>query len=95
MDKREAYRDLAKAQIKEWEAKIDLLKARGEKATAGAKIDMMNAVEKLQAEKNALQKRIGEMMDAGGDAWEKLKDGIEKGMEEMKKSIDKTVEKFK
>ena len=95
MDKREAYRDLAKAQIKEWEAKIDLLKARGEKATAGAKIDMMNAVEKLQVEKNALQKRIGEMMDAGGDAWEKLKDGIEKGMEEMKKSIDKTVEKFK
>lgn len=95
MDKREAYRDLAKAQIKEWEAKIDLLKARGEKATAGAKIDMMNAVEKLQVEKNALQKRIVEMMDAGGDAWEKLKDGIEKGMEEMKKSIDKTVEKFK
>jgi hypothetical protein len=95
MDKREAYRDLAKAQIKEWEAKIDLLKARGEKATAGARIDMMNAVEKLQVEKNALQKRIGEMMDAGGDAWEKLKDGIEKGMEEMKKSIDKTVEKFK
>jgi hypothetical protein len=95
MDKREAYRDLAKAQIKEWEAKIDLLKARGEKATAGARIDMMNAVEKLQVEKNALQKRIGEMMDAGGDAWEKLKDGIEKGMEEMKKSIDKTVEKYK
>jgi hypothetical protein len=95
MDKREAYRELAKAQIKEWEAKIDLLKARGEKATAGARIDMMNAVEKLQVEKNALQKRIGEMMDAGGDAWEKLKDGIEKGMEEMKKSIDKTVEKFK
>jgi seryl-tRNA synthetase len=56
---------------------------------------MINAVEKLQVEKNALQKRIGEMMDAGGDAWEKLKDGIEKGMEEMKKSIDKTVEKFK
>lgn len=95
MDKREAYRDLAKAQIKEWEAKIDLLKARGEKATAGAKIDMINAVEKLQAEKNALQKRIAEMMDAGGDAWEKLKDGMEKAMDEMKKSIDKTMEKFK
>jgi phage-related minor tail protein len=95
MDKREAYRDLAKAQIKEWEAKIDLLKARGEKATAGAKIDMINAVEKLQAEKNALQKRIAEMMDAGGDAWEKLKDGMEKAMDEMKKSIEKTMEKFK
>jgi len=95
MDKREAYRDLAKAQIKEWEAKIDLLKARGEKATAGAKIDMINAVEKLQAEKKALQKRIAEMMDSGGDAWEKLKDGMEKAMDEMKKSIDKTMEKFK
>ena len=56
---------------------------------------MINAVEKLQAEKNALQKRIAEMMDAGGDVWEKFKDGIEKAMEEMKKSIDKTMEKFK
>lgn len=56
---------------------------------------MINAVEKLQAEKNALQKKIAEMMDSGGDVWEKLKDGIEKSMGEMKKSIDKTVEKFK
>jgi hypothetical protein len=95
MDKKEAYRDLAKAQIKEWEAKIDLLKARGEKATAGAKIDMIKAVEKLQAEKNVVQKKIAEMMDSGGDVWEKLKDGIEKSMEDMKKSIDKTMEKFK
>jgi hypothetical protein len=95
MDKKEAYRDLAKAQIKEWEAKIDLLKARGEKATAGAKIDMIKAVEKLQAEKNVVQKKIAEMMDSGGDVWEKLKDGIEKSMEDMKKSFDKTMEKFK
>jgi hypothetical protein len=95
MDKKEAYRDLAKAQIKEWEAKIDLLKARGDKATAGEKIDMIKAVEKLQAEKNVVQKKIAEMMDSGGDVWEKLKDGIEKSMEDMKKSIDKTMEKFK
>ncbi len=95
MDKREAYRDLAKAQIKEWEAKIDLLKARGEKATAGAKIDIMNAVEKLHKEKDALQKKLAEMMSSGSDVWEELKDGIERAMADMKKSIDKTMAKFK
>ena len=95
MEKKNAYREKIQTQIKEWESMISDLQARGEKATASAKVEIKSAVEKLQSEKKDLQKRLAEMMSSGGEAWDKLKDGTEKAVADMKNAIDKAMTKFK
>lgn len=95
MEKKNTYREKIQAQIKEWESMIEVLQERAEKATAAAKIEIKAAAEKLDSEKNDLQKRLTEMMSSGGEAWENFKEGIEKAVTEMKTAIDKAMRKFK
>ena len=45
MDKRKAYIEKLEAQLEEWDAKIDLLKAKSKKAKAEAKIEYYNKIE--------------------------------------------------
>jgi hypothetical protein len=95
MEKKDAYREKVRAQIKEWESMIDLLQARGEKAAVETKIEIRKAVENLRSEKNDLQKRLSEAMASGAEAWEDLKKGLEKAVVEMKSALDKAMAKFK
>jgi hypothetical protein len=57
MNKRELYKQKASAQLDEWSASLDVLKARAEKLTAQAKIDMQPRLDAVH-EKFAAAKRV-------------------------------------
>lgn len=95
MSLKDAYLEKMEAQLREWGAKIDVLKAKADKAEAGAKIEYMKQLDSLKAKRDAAQTKLGEIRAAGEEAWESLKTGVEGAWSELKAAIDSAATKFK
>lgn len=95
MEKRKAYQEKVEAQLKEWGARIDELKARAEKSKAELKMKYEKQIEDLRAKQNVVQQRLRELRGSGEDAWEGLKAGMEKSLGELKGSLDRAISAFR
>jgi len=73
MNKKEAYAQELQTQLDEFSAEIDRLKARADKAEEPWH---RQQVEMLQEKHRQAKAKLGELREAGDDAWEYLKDGI-------------------
>ena len=94
-DKRKAYEEKLDAQLEEWNAQIALLKARADKARAGAKVEYYKTIEALQRRQDEARTKLNELKTAGDEAWEDLKTGAEKAWAEVKTAFHEAASKFK
>jgi len=94
-DKRKAYEEKIDAQLEEWNAQIALLKARADKARAGAKIEYNETIEALQRRQEEARTKLHELKAAGDEAWEDLKTGAEKAWAEIRSAFHDAASKFK
>jgi multidrug resistance efflux pump len=94
-DKRKAYEEKFGAQLQEWNAQIALLKAKADKAKAGAKIEYYKTIEALQHKRDMAKAKLQELKAAGDGAWEDLETGAEKAWTEVKMAFNDAVSKFK
>ena len=94
MGLKEAYQEKIEAQLKEWSARLHELKAKADKATADAKIEMDQQIDHLRAQKDAAQHKLNDLKGAGAESWETLKAGSEKALGEMKKTWESLKGKF-
>lgn len=95
MNLKTAYIEKMEAQLREWGATIDVLKAKADKAEAGAKIEYMKQLDSLKAKRDAAQTKLGEISAAGEEAWEILKTGAEGAWSELKSAVDSASARFK
>lgn len=95
MDKKEEYIQKLDAQLREWSTKIDELNAKAEKAKGDIKTEYTRQLEALKALQESAVKRLAEMSEASGQAWEQLRIGAEKAWHELKTSLDNAMAKFK
>lgn len=73
MSMKKAYEEKLQAQLDEWNAEIEKLKAKADKAEADAKIEYYEQIEKLREQQQEAQAKLNELRRAGEDAWEDLK----------------------
>ena len=95
MDKKEEYILKLDAQLRAWSTKIDELNAKAEKAKGDIKAEYTRQLEALKALQESAVKRLAEMSEASGQAWEQLRIGAEKAWHELKTSLDNAAAKFK
>ncbi|MFZ5449509.1 MAG: coiled coil domain-containing protein [Thermodesulfobacteriota bacterium] len=95
MGLKEAYQEKIEAQIKEWTARVQEYKAKADKASADIKIQMYQQIDRLRAQKEAAQQKLDEIKAASGDSWETLKAGSEKALDEVRKTWETLISKFK
>lgn len=95
MATKEAYQKKLEAQFKEWDAKLALLSAKAQKATADARITYENELENLKSKRAAARKTLEELAKRGENAWEDMRVGAEKAWDEMNKAIEKVMARFK
>ena len=95
MSAKKAYQDKMDAQLKEWQAKIDVLKAKADKAEAEQRARYYESIEKLRAKKKAADAKLAELHRAGEEAWDDIKTGMEKAWEDLKLSVEEAKNKFK
>jgi hypothetical protein len=70
------------------------MQAKAEVAKADAKIEMQKHLQTLQAKQEAAQQKLKELKDAGADAWEKAKPGLESAMEGLKSAWESVKKHF-
>ncbi|MBU3948565.1 MAG: coiled coil domain-containing protein [Proteobacteria bacterium] len=94
-DKRKAYEEKFDAQLDEWNAQIDLLKAKAGKSKAEAKIEYYKTIEALQLKQDEAATKLHDLKTSGDEAWENLKTGAEKAWDEVKAAFHSAASKFK
>ena len=95
MGAKKAYQDKMDAQIREWRAKIDVLKAKADKLEAGQRAKYYERIESLRHKQKAASAKLDELRHASEGAWEDVKTGMEMAWEDMKLAIEEAGKKFK
>jgi hypothetical protein len=95
MGMKEAYQEKMDARLREWQAKIDELKARADQAGAEQKMAYYEQIESLRARQQKAQAQLNELRSAGEDAWEDVKAGVELAWQDLQEAFGRASEKFK
>jgi len=95
MGLQEEYVEKMKAQVAELTAKIDLWKAKADKAEASAKIEFHQQLDALRHKRDAIQAKVTDLQTAGEGAWESLKSGVEQSWNDLKRAADDAAAKFR
>ena len=89
------YQKKIEAQLHQWEAEINLLKAKAQNTEADAKINYQKNLEELKLKKGVAIKRLQEIKTSGAEAFEDLKEGAYKASAELKHGIDSALSHLK
>ena len=94
-EKKKAYQEKIEAQLKEWGARIEEVKAKAETSKAELKIKYEKQMEDLRVKQDVVQQRLRELKESGEEAWEGLKTSVEKSLDDLKGSLDRALSIFK
>lgn len=95
MSMRDAYEQKLHAQLDEWSSEIDKLKAKADNAKADARLEYRKQIEELRSMREAATNKLAELKDAGDDAWEDLKAGIEVAWGSLGNALKSAASRFK
>lgn len=87
MSKRDAYVKRMQAQLDEWNAEIDRLEAKVKKADADSRVEYEKRLADVRRHRDDARARMAEFRQAGDDAFEELRDGVEEAWSALKKSL--------
>lgn len=94
-EKRDAFVQMLKSKIDEWNAEIDRLSARAEQAEAKAKMEYHDELQELKEYRDDARKKLDKLQRAGEGAWEDFKAGAEMAFEAMSQAIQSARQRFK
>ncbi len=94
MSMKEAYEKKLQAQLDEWGAEIDKLKAKADKAETDAQLNYYKQIEELRSMQEASSKKLVELKEASDDAWEDLKAGIETAWDSLGNALKSAISRF-
>jgi len=95
MSNRETYIKKAEAQLEEWSAQIDLLKAKGENLAADAEIEFRKKLDEAEKKRAELSSYLDQLADKTDDIWDDVKDEAEEKWDAVSKTFSNFIDKFK
>lgn len=95
MNDKELYKEKFQAQLNEWKADIDKLKAQAQASKADVQLEMNKLVEDLEAKVQVAHAKFAELSDAGEEAWDSAKKSVESVWDSVRSSIHEAVAKLK
>jgi hypothetical protein len=91
---KEAYEKKLQAQLNNWGAEINKLRAKADKAAADTKLEYQEQIEELKDMQETAAEKLAELREAGDDAWEDLKAGIESAWGSLHEAIKSINSRF-
>lgn len=95
MSDKELYQQKKQAQLDEWRAEVDKLKAKASGASADAQLEMNKQIKTLESKIEEGKTKLSQLAEAGEDAWEAIKDGVESAWDSLKSAVSDAAAKFK
>jgi len=85
---REMHRNQIENTMKEWGARLDALKASGDKASAEAKVEMRKQVDELSRLQDLAKKHFDELKASSKEAWKGVQKDVEARWSSLTASVD-------
>lgn len=95
MSTKEAYQQKIEAEVELAQAKLAELKAQAKISKAEARIKYAEHIDELEQKVVAIKVKLKELGDAGEDAWEHLKGGLETAWGALSTAIRNATARFK
>ncbi len=95
MERKERYQEKMEAQLQEWQAKIDTLKAKAQQASTDARLQYEKQIDALRPKLAAARQKLQELKTSSESAWGDVKTGMEAAWNELKTAWDKAASQFK
>jgi hypothetical protein len=95
MDKKEIYIENLEAQLREWSAKIDMLKIKADKVKAETKAEYDKHIAALRAKREVARQKLDEFKNKSGEAGDTLKTGIKNAWDDLHDALNAAIEKFR
>jgi len=83
MSNKSAYTKKVQAQLDEWDADIQKLKARADRAEADAQIEIEKQIKSLKRKREETGDKLAELKAAGDDAWDDIKEGLDSAIDSL------------
>ena len=95
MDRRELYKQKAEAQMNEFSATLDVLKARADKLSAQSKLDMQPRMDAVNSKFEAAKAKFAKFADAADDKLDEVCKDIDDSWKDFKAAVEGTFDAFK
>lgn len=79
----------------QFHGRFQKLKAKAEQGAADSRIEYQKQIENMQEKHKKVEKKVKEVREAGGSAWEDLKSGVQSAWEVMEEAVKSARSKFK
>ncbi|WP_110457526.1 coiled coil domain-containing protein [Shewanella algidipiscicola] len=95
MSMKQAYEKKLRAQLNEWSADIDKLKAKVDKAEAEVQIEYYKKIDELRTMQRDVAHQLTELRESSDDAWEDIKAGINSAWDSLDGALKSAAQRFK
>jgi uncharacterized protein YydD (DUF2326 family) len=95
MNSRDEYVRRMQGKLDEWNAEIDALGKKADRAKAELKVEYLEQIVALRERQTAARHKLADLKSAGELAWEDLKAGIEVAWGAMGEAVDTARSRFR
>lgn len=85
MNEKELYQQKTQAQLDEWKAELDKLKAKASGASADTQLELNKQIKALEGKLEEGNNKLAEIVDASEDAWDSMKSAFSEAAAKFKK----------
>jgi len=95
MNEKELHERKLQAQLDEWQAEVERLRAQATSASADAQLTLNERIEALQRKIDDGKTKLEAAADVGEDTWASVKDRVESAWDSAKSAVGEAVDKTK
>jgi hypothetical protein len=95
MGKKDEYFAAMESEIKNWDAEVDKLNAKGKQMSADARVAYDTQVKAMRADRDLAYSKLQEIRTANESAWQQMQAGMDAAWTSMKNALDKASAQFK
>ncbi|GGB89200.1 hypothetical protein GCM10011352_13980 [Marinobacterium zhoushanense] len=95
MSRKEAYQKKLQAQLDEWDAEINKLKAKADAAEADTRLEYYKHIDELRSMQESVRNRLAELKASSDDAWDDIKAGIDSAWDSLSNALKSAASRFK
>jgi hypothetical protein len=95
MGKKDDYCATMETEIKNWDAEVDNLNAKGKQLSAEARAGYDTQLKALRADRDFAYSKLQEMRKANESAWQQMQSGMDAAWTTMKNALEKAASQYK
>ena len=95
MGTKDEYCATMETEIKNWDAEVDNLNAKGKQMSADARVGYDRQLKAMRVDRDLAYSKLQELRTANESAWQHMQSGVDAAWTSMKKGLEKAASQYK